>query len=199
MTSIKHFGIPGFGSGILQPKLSRNFRVRFLDTDGNPLPYSEHLSKQVTTTDPIPVWTLRSRTSQWGTLVGQEEFTIVFEDDVQDLVASSLLKLQQELTFTVAIDYLDGNDTVIRTISLTTANVEKLLFDSLSYASKSAVSTFDAKYSTDISDNESDIALALNDLKSTTTMYNCRESDVLSIFVTINYTDVKFQFNNPNL
>jgi hypothetical protein len=103
--------IPGIGGvGIRAPNLKNRFRVRFLNEEKQKLDVSDQLSAQA-----IRVDGLEQRRVDMGML---NSTIIDFQDDVTNVAFKGLLKLQEMESFIVAIDILDGADTILRTTYL---------------------------------------------------------------------------------
>jgi hypothetical protein len=123
MSSLADVGIPGVGTGILQPNLAYKFRVRIVEND---VQYNE-LSMQVVSTSDFGYWS-----SQYG----GHRLTVVFQDDVTNQAARRLVDLHARgAKIDVFVDILDGNDTVTRTHAFNDAVIAgDLVFSPLDYA-----------------------------------------------------------------
>lgn len=152
MSTIRDIGVPGLGSGILQPKLKNRWRVIFNNIGGGS--NSQPLSIQaVTVTRPNLSFeeVQLDRYNSRGYVAGKytwEAMQITFEDDVTGGAARVIqeqIQAQQWLTgvegawlaaapegsaykFTTVIDMLDGNEAVIEKW-----NVEGCWFQSVDY------------------------------------------------------------------
>lgn len=118
MASIQDIGIPGIGSGILHPILPYRFRVIFEDNDHS---YPD-ISMQVLAT---------SNYDTRGSVISMR-----IQDDVTSRAAKALLAIKQKdsRSFRIRIDYLDGNDGVIRSHTLGGVMIVSITFSALDYA-----------------------------------------------------------------
>jgi hypothetical protein len=163
MATINDIGIPGVGSGILQPKLSNRWRVLFSNMGGGV--DSQPLSMQaVTVTRPVlnfdEVELNRYNSKAW--VAGKHNFepmTLTVEDDVtgtatrviQDQVQGQqwLIGAQGQwlaargegslYKFVTTLDLLDGNETVIEQWFIEGCWVQNVDYGELDYSGNDAV------------------------------------------------------------
>lgn len=129
MASIHSNPIPGVGMGIIAPNLCYRFSVRFLDDDKQKLPISDQLSNQVVRIDGIEQRVDRLGVSNHGSIID-------FQDDFMNYAFKGLLKLQEMESFTVAVDILDGADTILRTTYLRNAKLHSFAHADLDYSGR---------------------------------------------------------------
>ncbi len=163
MATINDIGIPGVGSGILQPKLKNRWRVTFAGLGGGA--DSQPLSHQaVTVTRPVlsfeEIQLDRYNSRAW--VAGKHTFepmTITLEDDVTGgatQVIQEQLQNQQQLIgaggqflapagegslykFVTYLDLLDGNEQVIEKWTVEGCWFQNVDFMDLDYAASEAV------------------------------------------------------------
>lgn len=163
MATINDFGIPGIGTGILQPKLKNLWRVTFANLGGGA--DAQPLSLQaVTVTRPTfsfeEVQLDRYNSRAW--VAGKhmwEPFTITFEDDVTGSASQVLqeqLQAQQFLIgaegpflgkgqegslykFVTYLDMLDGKEQVIEKWTIEGCFIQVIDYTDLDYADSAAV------------------------------------------------------------
>lgn len=116
-------GIPGVGSGILHPVMKNRFRVAFQDEAGVKLPYSDSLAMQVV------------RLSSFAQSAGCS-ILVTLEDDVTNYAAKAVQELSRipSGNFKLVIEYLDGNEGVIRTATFDLCRLELVEHGDLDYA-----------------------------------------------------------------
>lgn len=163
MANINDIGIPGVGTGILQPMLKNRWRATFANlgagTDSQPL------SMQVVTFDQpslsfeeVPLHRYNSRAWVAGKH-NWEEIKIVLEDDVTSTamaVLTAQLQQQQYLIgtagpwlaaspegslykFVTYLDKLDGNEQVLATWTIEGCWIKTLTPDGLDYSASEAI------------------------------------------------------------
>lgn len=163
MATINDFGIPGIGTGILQPKLKHLWRVTFANLGGGA--DAQPLSLQaVTVTRPTfnfeEVQLDRYNSRAW--VAGKhmwEPMTITFEDDVTGSASQVLqeqLQAQQFLIgaegpflgkgqegslykFVTYLDMLDGKEQVIEKWTIEGCFIQVIDYTDLDYADSAAV------------------------------------------------------------
>lgn len=163
MATINDFGIPGIGSGILQPKLRNRWRVTFSNMgggiDSQPLSMQAiNVTRPVLTFDEVELHRYNSRS--W--IAGKHNWemtTITFEDDVTSgasQVIQDQLQAQQWLIgaegqwlaargegslykFVTTYDLLDGNEQVIEEWILEGCWIQNVDYTNLDYATSEAV------------------------------------------------------------
>ena len=163
MATINDIGIPGVGSGILQPKLKNRWRVTFANLGGGV--DSQPLSHQaITVTRPVlsfeEVQLDRYNSRAW--VAGKHTFepmTITLEDDVTGgatQVIQEQLQNQQQLIgaggqflqpagegslykFVTYLDLLDGNEQVIEKWTVEGCWFQNVDYMDLDYAASEAV------------------------------------------------------------
>ena len=163
MSTINDIGIPGVGSGILQPKLKNRWRVTFANMGGGA--DSQPLSLQaVTVTRPVlsfdEVQLDRYNSRAW--VAGKHQFepmTITVEDDVTGTASQVIqeqLQNQQWLIgaegqwlaaagegslykFVTYLDMLDGNEQVIEKWTVEGCFIQNVDYMDLDYAASEAV------------------------------------------------------------
>lgn len=114
-------------SGISSVILKHRFRLRFLDQLGEELPYGDAITRQVVNTGSF----------NQNDLGRAEDFFITLEEDEQCLSSKALQELQKNKGFSVAIDYLDGNAFLLKTVMLKHCIVKNICHGSLDYANLS--------------------------------------------------------------
>lgn len=125
MTTLSELGIPHNGFDILQPNLKHRFQIRFLDSETDEkLAVSDALTKQA-----VRVFGVIERRENPMDISG-----IIFQDDITNVAFKALLTLQTIKEFTVAIDVLDGNETILRTTLLKNAKLESFYHGDFDYA-----------------------------------------------------------------
>jgi hypothetical protein len=137
MATIDDIGIPGVGSGILQPKLKNRWRVTFSNlgngTDSQPISMQAiTITRPVLTFDEIQLDRYNSRAWIAGKYM-YEPMTLTVEDDLTGTASRAIqtqLQVQQWLIgaegqwlaaasegsvykFVTTLDMLDGNETVV--------------------------------------------------------------------------------------
>lgn len=163
MATINDIGIPGVGTGILQPKLKNKWRITFANLGGGT--DSQPLSMQaVTVTRPVlqfeEVRLNRYNSTAW--VAGKHTFepmTLSFEDDVTGSASKVLqdqLQLQQWLIgaegqwlasagegaaykFVTYLDQLDGNEQVIEKWTIEGCWVQNVDYTDLDYSASDAI------------------------------------------------------------
>ena len=163
MSTINDIGIPGVGTGILQPKLKNRWRVTFANLGGGV--DSQPLSMQaITVTRPVltfeEVQLDRYNSRAW--VAGKHTFepmTITFEDDVTGSASQVLqeqLQKQQWLVgaegqwlaasgegslykFVTYLDLMDGNDAVIEKWTVEGCWLQNTDYTDLDYSASEAV------------------------------------------------------------
>lgn len=163
MATVNDIGIPGIGTGILQPKLKHRWRVTFANlgggVDSQPLSLQAiNVTRPSLTFDEIQLDRYVSRAWVAGKYTF-EPITITFEDDVTSLAALALqsqLQKQQFLTgaegpflaaagegslykFVMYIDMLDGNEQVIEKWIVEGCWIKDINYNELDYAASEAV------------------------------------------------------------
>lgn len=163
MATINDIGIPGVGSGILQPKMKNRWRVTFANMGGGV--DSQPLSLQATTVT-RPVLSFEEvqldRYNSRAFVAGKHMFepmTITFEDDVTGQatqVIQDQIQQQQFLTgaegpflaasgegsnykFVTYLDMLDGNEQVIEKWTVEGCFLQNIDYMDLDYAASEAV------------------------------------------------------------
>lgn len=163
MATINDIGIPGIGTGILQPKLKNRWRVRFVNLGGGV--DSQPLSMQaVTVTRPVlafeEVQLDRYNSRAWvGGKYTFEPMTITFEDDISGTASQRLqeqLQKQQWLIgaegqwlaaagegslykFVTYLEMLDGNETIVEKWTVEGCWFQNIDYTDLDYAASEAV------------------------------------------------------------
>ena len=118
-----------FGTGILAPKLSYRFKVSFVDPSTlQPLPESEKLSRQLVRMSDVELRDFYIN-----------KMVVHFEDDVINQTFSLLKSLERSKTFTMKVEYVDGNEAALRTHYIKGAKITNVLFGKLDYAESHAV------------------------------------------------------------
>lgn len=163
MSTINDFGIPGIGTGILQPKLKNRWRVRFANLGGGV--DSQPLSMQaITVTRPVlsfeEVQLDRYTSRAW--VAGKytfEPMTITFEDDISGSASQRIqeqLQKQQWLIgaegqwlaasgegslykFVVYLELLDGNEAIVEKWTVEGCWFQNVDYTDLDYAASDAV------------------------------------------------------------
>lgn len=163
MANINDFGIPGVGTGILQPKLKNRWRATFAGLGGGA--DAQPLSMQVVTFDRpklsfAEVELHRYNSRSW--IAGKynwDPIKIVVEDDITSTATSVLtaqLQQQQYLVgtagpwlaaaaegslykFATYLDMLDGNEQVLETWTIEGCWLQAVDYDSVDYSASEAV------------------------------------------------------------
>ena len=163
MATINDIGIPGVGTGILQPKLKNKWRITFANLGGGV--DSQPLSLQaITVTRPVlsfeEVQLDRYNSRAW--VAGKHTFepmTLTFEDDVTGTASQVLqeqLQKQQWLTgaegpwlatsgegslykFVTYLDLMDGNEQVVEKWTVEGCWIQNIDYTDLDYAASEAV------------------------------------------------------------
>ncbi len=163
MATINDIGIPGVGSGILQPKLKNRWRVTFANLGGGA--DSQPLSIQaVTLTRPVlsfeEVQLDRYNSRAW--VAGKHMFepmTITLEDNVTGSASQVLQEQLQNQQFLIGaegqflaaagegslykfvtyLDLLDGNETVVEKWTIEGCFIQNIDYMDLDYAASEAV------------------------------------------------------------
>lgn len=163
MATINDFGIPGIGTGILQPKLKNLWRVTFANLGGGA--DAQPLSMQaITVTRPVlsheEVQLDRYNSRAW--VAGKHMFepmTITFEDDVTGTasqVVQEQLQAQQWLIgaegpwlgkgeegslykFVTYLDMMDGKEQVVEKWTVEGCWIQNIDYADLDYAASEAV------------------------------------------------------------
>lgn len=164
MSTINDIGIPEVGSGILQPKLSHKWRVRFTGI-GNGTGTGNSLSLQATTVerpklsyDEVELHRYNSKI--W--VAGKHTFepiTLTVEDDISGTASRIIQEQSQKQQFLIGaegqylasasegslykfatyLDHLDGNDQVVEEWQLEGSWLQNIDWGSLDYSSSEAV------------------------------------------------------------
>lgn len=163
MATINDIGIPGVGSGILQPKLKNRWRVTFANMGGGA--DSQPLSLQaVTLTRPVLSFeeVQLDRYNARAYVAGKytfEPMTITFEDDVTSTATQVLQEQIQNQQFLIGaegqwlaaagegslykfvtyLDLLDGNEQVIEKWTVEGCFIQNIDYMDLDYAASEAV------------------------------------------------------------
>jgi len=163
MATINDIGIPGIGTGILQPKMKNRWRVTFANIGGGTS--SQPLSLQaVTVTRPVlsfeEVPLHRYNSVAW--VAGKHTFepiTITFEDDVTGTASQVLQNELQEQQFLIGaegpflgvgeegslykfvtyLDMLDGKEQVIEKWQVEGCWIQNIDYTDLDYSASDAV------------------------------------------------------------
>jgi len=163
MSTINDIGIPGVGTGILQPRLKNRWRITFANLGGGT--DSQPLSMQaITVTRPVlsfeEVQLDRYNSRAW--VAGKHTFepmTLTFEDDVSGTASRVLqeqLQKQQWLIgaegqwlaaagegslykFVTYLDLLGGNDVVTEKWTVEGCWIQNIDYTDMDYASSDAV------------------------------------------------------------
>ena len=163
MATINDIGIPGVGTGILQPKLKNRWRVTFANLGGGE--DSQPLSLQaVTLTRPVLSFeeVQLDRYNARAYVAGKytfEPMTITFEDDVTGTATQTLQEQLQNQQFLIGaegqflaaagegslykfvtyLDMLDGNEQVIEKWTVEGCFIQNIDYMDLDYAASEAV------------------------------------------------------------
>jgi hypothetical protein len=163
MATINDIGIPGVGSGILQPKLKNRWRVTFANMGGGA--DSQPLSLQaVTLTRPVLSFeeVQLDRYNARAYVAGKytfEPMTITFEDDVSSTATQVLQEQLQNQQFLIGaegqwlaaagegslykfvtyLDLLDGNEQVIEKWTVEGCFIQNIDYMDLDYSASEAV------------------------------------------------------------
>ena len=163
MSTINDIGIPGVGTGILQPKRKNKWRVTFQNLGGGA--DSQPISMQAVTVARPTVSFNKVELHRYNSvayIAGKHKWDpidITLEDDVTGSASAVLqqqLQIQQWLIgaegiynaaagegsvykFATKIDMLDGNDQVIETWTLEGCWLETVKYDDLDYSSSDAI------------------------------------------------------------
>lgn len=163
MATINDIGIPGVGSGILQPKLKNRWRITFANLGGGV--DSQPLSMQaITVTRPVlsfdEVQLDRYNSRAW--VAGKHTFepmTLTFEDDVTGTASKVLQEQLQKQQFLIGaegqwlaaagegalynyvtyLDQLDGNEQVIERWIVEGCWIQNIDYTDLDYSASDAV------------------------------------------------------------
>ena len=163
MATINDFGIPGVGTGILQPKLKHKWKVTFANIGGGA--DAQPLSMQaVTVTRPVlsfeEVQLDRYNSRAW--VAGKHTFepmTLTFEDDVSSSASQVLQDQLQNQQFIIGaegpylaaagegslykfvtyLDLLDGNEQIIEEWVVEGCWLQNIDYTDLDYATSDAV------------------------------------------------------------
>lgn len=163
MSTIADLGIPGIGTGILQPKQKNKWRVTFQNlgagADSQPVSMQAVSAARPTVKfEKVPL----HRYNSISYIAGKHSWDpidIVIEDDVTGAASAVLqqqLQTQQWLIgsegqwlaaagegsaykFATKIDMMDGNDQVIETWTMEGCWLENVKYDELDYSSSDAV------------------------------------------------------------
>jgi hypothetical protein len=165
MANINDFGIPGVGTGILQPKLKNRWRATFAGMgSAGPNSDAQPLSMQVVTFDRPTVnfdeVTLnRYNSKAWiAAKHSWEPCKFVVEDDITSTasaVITNQLQSQQLLVgtggpwlataaegslykFATYLDMLDGNETVLETWTFEGCWLQNVAYDNMDYSASEA-------------------------------------------------------------
>jgi len=163
MATINDIGIPGIGTGVLQPKLKNRWRVTFANmgagADSQPLSMQAiNLTRPVLSFEEVQLDRYNSRVWVAGKHMF-EPMTITFEDDISgtaSAVIQAQLQEQQHLIgaegpflaagtegsiykFTTYLDLLDGNETVVEKWSVEGCWLQNIDYTDLDYAASEAV------------------------------------------------------------
>lgn len=114
-------------AGILMPKLSYRFRVRFLDGTLQPLPYGDNLTAQVMSISEFEF-------SDVSIFPGN--ITIIFEDDVANTVSKALKQFQSKdntNTYFMALDLMSSDDKILEQYMFRNVYIKDMMFPELSY------------------------------------------------------------------
>jgi hypothetical protein len=124
--------IPGFGSGIMHPMTKNRFRVSFLDEQDVKLPYSDSLALQVIR---LSSFTQGGGLSQYG-LQSAETVLVTLQDDITNYGARAVQELFNlpSGNFKLVIEYLDGNDAIVRTATFGLCRLTQIDHGELDYA-----------------------------------------------------------------
>ena len=163
MATINDIGIPGVGTGILQPKQKNKWRVTFQNlgngADSQPISMQAiSVNRPTVKFDKVPL----HRYNSVAYIAGKHSWDpveLVLEDDVTGS-ASAVLQQQQQMQqhligaegqwlaaagegsvykFATKIDMMDGNDQVIETWTLEGCWLESVKYDDLDYSASEAI------------------------------------------------------------
>lgn len=163
MATINDIGIPGVGTGILQPKLKNRWRVTFANmgagSDSQPLSMQAiNITRPILNFEEVQLDRYNSRA--W--IAGKHMFepmTITFEDDISGTASAVLqaqIQEQQHLIgaegpflaaapegslykFVTYLDLLDGNEQVVEKWSVEGCWIQNIDYTDLDYAASEAV------------------------------------------------------------
>jgi len=147
MTAVNDVGIPKIEFAILHPKLAHKWRIRFEHSDGSELVEAKPISKQATHTSPIS----RDKVTLIDA-VTSDPFYLVVQDDVTNTAAEAVELMWNQRDFTILIEYLDGNDSVVRTIKMLECDLVGVSYSPLDYSANgldAGDKTSETKLSTD--------------------------------------------------
>lgn len=130
MSTLSQVGIPGVGQGILPPMVQHQFRVSFVNAAGDNLDISDQLSNEVIRIGPLTTNPMNSFGFACNSCTA-----MVVQDDIASNALKALLQLQETEEFNIKIEYLDGSNTVLRTVLITKAKIQLLCMGELDYAS----------------------------------------------------------------
>lgn len=134
MASLSNFGIPGVGSGILHPILKNRFRIAFHDDNGVKLPYSDELAMQA-----VKVSSFLQGNNSFG-LTSSDTVVVTLQDDVTCRAARAVQELFNipSGNFKFIVEYLDGNEGLIRTATFSFCRLATVEHGELDYAGGSS-------------------------------------------------------------
>jgi len=116
--------LSSLGTGILMPKQRYRFKASFVDSSTlKPIPESARMAFQLTRI---------SEVEQQNMYV--QKLELAFEDDILNEALNALKHFEKTRTFTLVIEYIDGNEKVVRTHYLKGARIINLRFGSLDYS-----------------------------------------------------------------
>jgi len=163
MATINDIGIPGVGTGVLQPKLKNHWRVTFANlgagADSQPLSMQAiNVTRPILNFEEVQLDRYNSRVWVAGKHMF-EPMTITFEDDISGTASAVLqaqLQEQQHLIgsegpflakgtegslykFVTYLDLLDGNEQVVEKWSIEGCWIQNIDYTDLDYAASEAV------------------------------------------------------------
>lgn len=163
MATINDIGIPGVGTGVLQPKLKNHWRVTFANmgagADSQPLSMQAiNITRPVLSFEEVQLDRYNSRVWVAGKHMF-EPMTITFEDDISGTASAVLqaqLQEQQHLIgaegpflakgtegslykFVTYLDLLDGNEQVVEKWSIEGCWLQNIDYTDMDYAASEAV------------------------------------------------------------
>lgn len=130
MSKISNQNAFQLGAGILMPHLKYRFMVSFYDVDGNKLPYSDLITRQVTKISKLKQVSCASFGLQFPT-----EFKMEFEEDIQNQAMLGVQELFNLENFIVKIEMTDGADNIVKTTTTKDVSISEIQHSDVDYSS----------------------------------------------------------------
>jgi hypothetical protein len=129
MTQISNQNVSQMGASLQTPLLKYNFTISFYDVDGNKLPYSDLITRQVT-----KISKLRQVSCANFGLQLTTDFKMEFEEDILNQAMLGVQELFNLENFTIKIEMTDGAN-VVKTTTIKDVSITEIHHGEMDYSS----------------------------------------------------------------